>query len=103
MKTRLRPVTISDAALRLGLPRTTVASWANRGWTDRNGNRQHLEPVDYEGPKHAPRYRLVDIQQAEFEIGLNNRRSHRRGERWRKIQADRIEQFGHLRSELAPA
>lgn len=93
MEIRLRPVTVSDAAFRLGLPRTTVACWAKRGWIDRNGEKQTLTVVDNEGPRRAPRYWLKDIQAAELEINLNKRRSHRRSERWQQIQADRVEQF----------
>lgn len=93
LERRLRPVTITDAAYRLGLPRTTVASWASRGWIDQNGNRQRLTIVDHGGPKQSPRYWLKDIEAAEFQIGLNNRRSHRRSRRWQKIQTDRLERF----------
>lgn len=89
----LRPVTIADAARRLGLARSTVACWATRGWIDQHGNRQHLTIVDHGGPKSAPRYWLKDIEAAEFQIGLNKRRSHRRSERWQQIQADRVERF----------
>lgn len=93
METRLRPVTVTDAALRLGLARTTVACWVQRGYIDRDGNRQTLTVVDNKGPRKAARYWLTDIQAAELEINLNSRRSHRRSERWQQIQQQRLTHF----------
>jgi hypothetical protein len=84
-----RPVTIADAARRLGLPRGTVAAWANRGWEHR-GHRRALTIVDHNGRNNAARYWLNDITQAELEIGLNREHSHRRQPRWQKIQQDRL-------------
>lgn len=83
------PVTISDAASRLGLPRSTVVAWERRGWKH-HGQHRTLTPVDYEGPRKAARYWLTDITRAELEIGLNREHSHRRNPRWQQIQADRL-------------
>jgi hypothetical protein len=61
------PITISDAAPYLGRPRTTVASWARRGWYDRDGNHQTIKPVDHKGRHNAARYWLRDLQRAEYD------------------------------------
>jgi hypothetical protein len=87
-----RPVTIADAAQRLGLPRGTVAAWAHRGW-EHQGQKRALDIVDHEGPRRAARYWLKDIEQAEIEIGLNREHSHRRHPRWQKIQQQRLSHF----------
>lgn len=86
------PITISDAARRLGLPRSTVVAWERRGWRY-NGQHRTLSPVDHAGPKQAARYWLTDIQQAELEIGLNAEHSHRRSQRWQQIQQQRLTHF----------
>lgn len=61
------PITISDAAPYLGRPRPTVASWALRGWTDRDGVKHTIQPVDFNGRYNAARYWLSDLQRAEFD------------------------------------
>lgn len=83
------PVTIADAARRLGLPRGTVAAWANRGW-QHQGQHRTLTVVDHVGSRQIARYWLKDIEQAELEIGLNREHSHRRHPRWQKIQQQRL-------------
>lgn len=61
------PITISDAAPYLGRPRSTVACWATRGWTDHDGVKHSITPVDHQGRHNAARYWLRDLQQAEFD------------------------------------
>jgi hypothetical protein len=43
----------------------TIRSWAHRGYKDIDGQRRKLEPVDYEGPRRAARYRWSDLLDAE--------------------------------------
>jgi hypothetical protein len=87
-------ISISDAAKYFGLPRTTVASWADprpgRGYIDAQGNPQRLTPVDHRGPRKAARYRFKQVMEAEFCTSANRSRSHRRTPDAKKIQDWRV-------------
>lgn len=79
-------ITISDAAHLLGLPRSTVASWADtrpgRGWINADGKPERLAPIDNRGPHKATRYEWTQVRRAEFETRHNRQRSHRRDPKW---------------------
>lgn len=79
-------ITISDAARYLGLPRSTVASWADtrprRGWINAQGRPERLTPIDNGGKHKATRYEWTQICRAEFETRHNRQRSHRRDPKW---------------------
>lgn len=81
-----QPITISDAAAYFGLPRSTVACWAHRGWTDTEGNKHTVDPLDHKGLNNAARYQLPELQAAEFHTRHNRRRSHRRNPRWQQLR-----------------
>ncbi|MEU5156763.1 hypothetical protein [Glycomyces sp. NPDC021274] len=79
-------ITISDAAGYLGLPRSTVASWADtrprRGWINAQGEPERLTLIDHGGPHKTPRYEWAQIRRAEFETRHNRKRSHRKDPKW---------------------
>lgn len=79
-------ITITDAAHYLGLPRSTVASWADprprRGWVNARGEPERLVPIDNRGPHKTTRYEWAQVRRAEFETRHNRRRSHRKDPKW---------------------
>ena len=79
-------ITISDASQYLGLPRSTVASWADprqgRGWVNAQGHPERLNPIDKGGPRKTVRYEWAQIRRAEFETRHNRKRSHRKDPKW---------------------
>lgn len=61
---------LADAANVAGVPVGTLRNWRYRGWTDRTGQRRHLD-VNNQG------YRLGDVLQAERDT-RRSPSSHRR-------------------------